>query len=79
MPRLARFLLDESPASREALENLHATDPAFRDLCGEYENVAEHIDALENAEENPAEAARLTSRRDALRTELLAFVERLHH
>ncbi len=79
MPRLARFLLDESPVSREALDEMHANDPAFRDLCGQYEDVAERLDEIANAERDSAEAARLESRRDALRGELLALVDRIHH
>ena len=79
MPRLARFLLDESPVSREALDKMHASDPAFRDLCGQCEDVAERLDEIGNAEKSFAEAARLESRREALRGELLALVDRIHH
>jgi len=79
MSRVTRFLLDEKPVTREQLDDLHANDPAFRDLCAEYESVAEQVDALEADGESPGEAARLHDRRDALREALLALVDRIHH
>jgi len=79
MSRVIRFLLDEKPVTREQLDDLHASDAAFRDMCGEYESVAEQIDALESDGDSPAESARLQDRRDALREALLALVDRIHH
>lgn len=79
MSRVIPFLLDEKPVTREQLNDLHANDPAFRDMCSEYESVIDRIDALETGDESPAEAARLQERRSALREALLALVDRMHH
>ncbi len=79
MSRLTRFLLDERPITREQLDDLHSSDPAFRDLCGEYESVIDQIDALEANSNSPSEADRLEHRRGALREELLALIDRIHH
>jgi len=79
MSRMTRFLLDERPISQEQLDDLHANDPAFRDLCGEYESVIDQIDSLEADGDSPGEADRLEHRRNALREALLALVDRIHH